>query len=72
MFFFVSFMSRKKEIFVSMGRDIAIKRTIVLVHVVKKEWGGGKFRQKTLFAAGLFLVLYLAAFMCVLILRTHS
>ena len=73
MFFFVSFMSRKKEIFVSMGRDIAIKRTIVLVHVVKKEWGGGKFRQKHFSLQDLFfLFLYLVAFMCVLILRTHS
>ena len=46
MFSLFRLCQRKKEIFVSMGRDIAIKRAIVLVHVVKKEWGGGKFRQK--------------------------
>ena len=67
------YVEKKKEIFVSMGRDIAIKRTIVLVHVVKKEWGGGKFRQKHFSLQDLFfLFLYLVAFMCVLILRTHS
>ena len=47
----------KKEIFVSMGRDIAIKSTIVLVHVIKKEWGGGKFRQKHFSLQDFFLIL---------------